>query len=118
MAFEFLGLPSEGRQRDKRRSFTRTQKNEALEKQNHKCARCHKKLDLCATHFHHKASWESGGRTVTRNEAALCANCHSIATHYQRLNKVEGKGRRKTQRKQTNPLDEITRGFKQPKLGW
>ena len=64
------------KKRDRRRSFTKTQKNEILFQQDGKCAVCHNKLDPRATEFDHKKPWASGGRTLTVNGRALCANCH------------------------------------------
>ncbi|MEM3580519.1 MAG: HNH endonuclease signature motif containing protein [Candidatus Bathyarchaeia archaeon] len=93
--FELLGLKSSKPKRDSRRAFTATQKKEILYQQDNKCARCHKPLDPRATHFHHIKPWSAGGRTITVNGAAVCANCHEIITHKERLKKVDKKRRRK-----------------------
>jgi 5-methylcytosine-specific restriction endonuclease McrA len=66
-------------------------KKEALARQKYKCARCREELDPRATHFHHKVSWASGGRTITKNEVALCSKCHDIITHAERLKIVDKK---------------------------
>jgi 5-methylcytosine-specific restriction endonuclease McrA len=93
--FELPSLyPSQPR-RDTRRSFTSTQKKEILYQQDYKCARCHKKLDPRATHFHHAKPWSSGGRTITVNGRALCASCHEILTHKERLKKVDKRRKKK-----------------------
>lgn len=77
--------------RDIRRAFSSTQKKEILYQQDNKCARCHKNLDPRAIHFDHKKPWASGGRTITTNGRALCANCHEIISHKERLKKVDKK---------------------------
>ena len=77
--------------KDTRRAFSPTQKKEALARQKYKCARCREELDPRATHFHHKVSWASGGRTITKNEVALCSKCHDIITHAERLKIVDKK---------------------------
>jgi len=74
--------------RDIRRPFSQTQRKEILSQQNGKCARCHEKLDPRTTRFHHGKPWASGGRTIVANGRALCANCHEIVTHEQRLKQV------------------------------
>ena len=101
------------KKRDSRRSFTRTQKNEILYQQDNKCAKCHKKLDPRATEFDHKKPWAAGGRTVTVNGRALCANCHKIVTHKTRLKQVDKKrkatkrkpAKKRRTRKPKNPFD-------------
>ena len=106
----FGGGSGEGR--DRRRSFTQSQKNQILYQQDKKCARCHKPLDPRAIEYDHKKPWAAGGRTKTINGRALCANCHKIITHNQILGKVEGrrrhgrktKQRRKKSRKMQNPF--------------
>ena len=75
--------------KDSRRSFTSTQKKEILYQQDNKCARCHEKLDPRTIHFHHKKPWSSGGRTITTNGRALCANCHEIVSHEDILKGVD-----------------------------
>lgn len=77
--------------RDKRRAFTKTQKNEILHQQNMKCAKCKNKLDPRAIDFDHKKPWADKGRTVTENGRALCKNCHGIVTHKTNLKKVDKK---------------------------
>lgn len=80
--------------RDSRRSFTATQKKEILYQQDNKCASSichHKKLDPRATHFHHEKPWGSGGRTIIANGKALCADCHEIVSHRQRVKDVDKK---------------------------
>lgn len=81
----FPSLHSSEPKRDSRRSFSSTQKKEILYQQDSKCARCHKKLDPRATHFHHEKPWSSGGRTKVVNGRALCADCHEIISHKDRL---------------------------------
>ena len=82
-------------ERDSRRAFTQTQKNEILSRQNYKCAKCHKPLDLITAEFDHIKPWEAGGRTITSNGRALCADCHKRVTHKTRLKKVDKNRKRK-----------------------
>jgi nitrate/TMAO reductase-like tetraheme cytochrome c subunit len=77
------------KEKDTRRTFTKTQKNEILAQQDNKCAECQQKLDPRATEFDHKKPWASGGRTIVVNGRALCANCHKIASHKHRLKQVD-----------------------------
>ena len=77
------------KEKDERRAFTQTQKNEILVQQDYKCAECRKKLDLRATEFDHKKPWATGGRTIVVNGRALCADCHKIISHKHRLRQVE-----------------------------
>jgi 5-methylcytosine-specific restriction endonuclease McrA len=90
-----FGAPEPKKKRDTRRAFTRTQKNEILHQQNYKCAKCKNQLDLRATEFDHKKGWADGGKTVTVNGQALCANCHKIKTHKSRLKKTDVKPKKK-----------------------
>jgi hypothetical protein len=93
---DFPSLYPKQTERDTRRAFTSTQKNEILYQQDNKCAICHEKLDPRAKHFHHEKPWSSGGRTITQNGRALCANCHEKETHKERLKKVDKKRRKKS----------------------
>jgi hypothetical protein len=82
------------KERDTRRTFTKTQKNEILYQQNNRCAGIdcnHKKLDPRAIHYHHIKSWSESGRTITTNGAALCPTCHAISHHKENLKKVDKK---------------------------
>ena len=88
--FDIFGS-SKKENRDSRRAFSQTQKKEILYQQNNKCAKCHKKLDPREIEFDHKKPWASGGRTITINGRALCAKCHKIVTHQDRLKKVDKK---------------------------
>ena len=92
--------------KDTRRSFTQTQKNEILYQQDNKCASSlchHKKLDPRATEFDHKKPWASGGRTIKKNGRALCAECHKIITHNQRLRKID----KKRPKRDSNPFSNL-----------
>jgi hypothetical protein len=78
--------------RDKRRAFTQSQKNEIWAQQDGKCAGAscnHHKLDPRTVEYDHKKPWSSGGRTITLNGRALCANCHKLETHKKRMKKIE-----------------------------
>lgn len=75
--------------KDTRRSFTQTQKNEICDRQNNKCAKCRDPLLRSATHYDHKIPWEKGGKTEVNNGQALCAICHSIKNNKDRLKKID-----------------------------
>lgn len=99
----FSSLNPSQTKKDSRRSFSPTQKKEILYQQDGKCARCHKKLDPRATHFHHEKAWASGGRTKVVNGRALCADCHEIISHRDRLKQVD----KKRTPKDTNPFSRL-----------
>lgn len=84
------------KQRDKRRTFSQTQKNEIWSQQNGKCAECGEKLDPRSTEYDHKKPWASGGKTTVKNGRAVCRNCHGKISHNTKLKKVNKK--RKTQK--------------------
>lgn len=88
--------------RDARRAFGETQKKEILAKQDHKCAKCHKKLGV-AYHFHHIKSWSSGGKTTVENGRALCGTCHEEISHKERLKKSD----KKRTTRDSNPFSNI-----------
>ena len=79
---------------NKREPVSKSQKNEVLAQQKNRCARCRKLLDMRATHFDHIKEVYKGGKSRVGNLQALCANCHNVKTHEEKLNKVEN--RRKT----------------------
>lgn len=82
--------------RDTRRSFTQSQKNEICDNQNNKCAKCKEPLLRSATHYDHKIPWEKGGKTEVKNGQALCATCHSIKSNKDRLKKVDKRRKSKS----------------------
>jgi hypothetical protein len=86
--------PSSQPRKDSRRSFGSDQKKAILAQQDNKCASAlchHKKLDPREIHFHHAKPWSSGGRTTVKNGRALCASCHEILSHGERLKKTDRK---------------------------
>ena len=83
--------PTENPERDRRRSFSQTQKKEILYQQDNICAKCHKKLDPREVEFDHKKPWAAGGRTIVVNGRALCGSCHKIVTHNTKLKEVDKK---------------------------
>jgi 5-methylcytosine-specific restriction endonuclease McrA len=93
---ERFGPSSKNSERDSRRAFTQSQRNDIWDKQNGKCARCKKPLLRSATHYDHKKPWEKGGKTEVKNGQALCANCHSIKSNHDRLKKVDKKRKSKS----------------------
>jgi hypothetical protein len=79
-------------ERDTRRTFSQTQKNEIWDRQKGKCAgsHCeHKPLLRSATHYDHIIPWEKGGKTVVSNGQALCPTCHTLKSQKDRLKKVD-----------------------------
>ncbi len=106
-----LRTPSKKKaERDTKRFFSQSQKNEICDKQNNKCAKCKKPLLKSATHYDHKISWEKGGKTEIKNGQALCANCHSIKSNKDRLKKIDKKRKSKSK-------DDFGFGdFKPPKI--
>lgn len=88
-------------ERDSRRTFTRTQKNEIWAQQDGMCAGsgCHKKLDPRTVEYDHGKEWSAGGRTTIKNGRALCADCHKLKTHKDRLKKVDKKRESKSSNK-------------------
>ena len=90
-------------ERDSRRAFTQTQKNEILFQQDYKCAICHKKLDPRAIEYDHIKPWAAGGRTITINGRALCANCHRIFTK-ESIRKKADKKHKKRKPEYNNPF--------------
>ena len=82
---------SSNKKRDRRRTFTKTQKNEIWAQQDGKCAKCHKRLDPRTVEYHHGRSWSAGGKTLVKNGKALCSKCHKIEHHKKRLQKIEKK---------------------------
>jgi 5-methylcytosine-specific restriction endonuclease McrA len=99
--YDFNPFDDGSKKRDSKRSFTKVEKNEIFDRQNGKCAKCHKPLKLAYTHFHHKKAWSENGKTNINNGIALCANCHSEAHHTDRLKKINNKAKKKS----SNPLD-------------
>jgi len=73
--------------RDKKRRFSLTIKNQIWDKQDGKCLNCKESLKQVHTHYDHITAWEGGGKSSEENCQALCANCHSIKTHEDRLAK-------------------------------
>lgn len=75
--------------RDTRRTFTQTQKNEILQQQGGKCAICHEPFNFRIVQYHHIKGWAANGKTIIKNAAAVCPNCHSEITHNERLKKID-----------------------------
>jgi 5-methylcytosine-specific restriction endonuclease McrA len=79
-----------------KRSFTQTQKNEILHKQNNHCAYCKKPLDPRTTEFHHKKMHSAGGASKISNGIALHPDCHKKVHHEERLKSQEKKPKKDT----------------------
>lgn len=107
-----FGLSNKNAGRDKKRSFSQTDKKEILYQQNGKCAICHKKLDPRDIEYDHKKPWCDKGRTKVKNGRAVCGSCHNIRTHKDRLKKVDGK---KPKKAPANPFDVKLPGLKMSK---
>jgi hypothetical protein len=116
-----LGLEPEKRkvERDVRRTFTQTQKNELWVQQNGRCASTdcnHSQLDPRTTEYDHIKPWSDNGKTVLVNGAALCANCHKLKTHKDRVTKIDKK--RKPKKKSDNPFEIFNPSKKGKKDSW
>ena len=85
---------------NKRKPVSRSQKNEVLARQKNRCTMCKKLLDMRATHFDHIKEVYKGGKSKIDNLQALCANCHNVKTHEEKLKKVEN--RRETNSSKNN----------------
>lgn len=77
--------------KNKREPVYKSQKNEVLARQRNKCATCRKLLDMRYTHIDHVKEVYKGGTSSISNLQALCANCHNIKTHEDKLKKIEQK---------------------------
>lgn len=58
------------------RTFDRRMKQEAYEKQNHKCAMCGKEFEFEEMHGDHIIPWSKGGHTTAENCQMLCRDCN------------------------------------------
>ena len=86
-----FGLGPKSNSKPKRESVAKSQKNEVLARQKNKCAMCKKPLDMRATHFDHIREVYKSGKSTVSNLQALCANCHNIKTHKDKLKQTEKK---------------------------
>lgn len=96
-------------ERDTRRTFSPTQRNEIWDKQKGKCAGAHCRhasLLRSATHFDHIIPWEKGGKTVVSNGQAFCPTCHTLKSQKDRLRNVDKK--RKTKTHNNSSIDPIS----------
>ena len=87
------------KERDTRRAFSQSQKNEIWDRQKGKCkgSHCrHSQLLRGATHYDHIKPHEDGGKTTVKNGQALCATCHALKSNKDRLKKVDKKRKKKT----------------------
>ena len=94
-----IAKPNKEISKPKTQPVSKSQKNEVLARQKNKCAKCHKLLDMRATHFDHATEVYKGGKSIIKNLQALCANCHSIKTNEDRLKQVEKKRKMRTEPK-------------------
>ena len=58
------------------RAFTDSQKRAAYERQKGVCPKCGKKFTIEDMHADHITPWSKGGKTVSENCQALCADCN------------------------------------------
>ena len=114
---DFLDLDfgSKKTKKDKRRSFTKKQKELVYKAQNGKCDKCEKKFPLSKLEGAHCKSHSSGGKTVAENCVLLCPNCHSDVD---KTNKKKKKTKKSTKRKKTNLLKINLPTKKQMKKQW
>lgn len=75
--------------KDKRRSFTQTQKKHMWVIQDWKCNICHCLLDLRSVVYDHIIRHADWGLTELANGQALCPHCHNIKTFEENLNKLK-----------------------------
>jgi 5-methylcytosine-specific restriction endonuclease McrA len=80
-----------GDNKDSRRSFTQSQKNEICDRQKNRCAKCKAHLLKAATHYDHIKPYSKNGKTEVNNGQALCSNCHSVKSNKDQLKKVNVK---------------------------
>ena len=100
-----FGLGPKKKTKPKRESVAKSQKNEVLAKQKNRCARCKKHLDMRCTHFDHIKEVYKGGKSTVSNLQALCANCHNIKTHKEKLKKTEkNKAKARKTKKDDSPF--------------
>jgi len=91
-ALLFGSSPKQQPQRDPHRTFSQSQKNEVLQRQKHRCAKCHDLLNVAGgVEYDHIKPWEKGGKTIASNCQALCRNCHGNKSHKATFEKVEKK---------------------------
>jgi len=98
---DFLDLDfgSKKTKKDKRRSFTKKQKELVYKAQNGRCGKCRKKFPLSELEGAHKTrSHADGGLTVAENCSLFCPTCHS------RVDKVKNKKRKKTKKSKRKGL--------------
>ena len=98
------------KEKPKREPIARSQKNEVLARQKNRCAKCNSLLDMRATHFDHKREVYKGGKSTVSNLQALCANCHNIKTHKDKLKNTERK-KMESRKKHTGLFGRGTFGF-------
>ena len=58
------------------RTFTDSQKRAAYERQKGVCPKCGKKFAIEEMHADHITPWSKGGKTISENCQALCADCN------------------------------------------
>ncbi len=73
MAYDIYGRPL----KPKRQSIAKSQKDIVWDNQKGKCFFCPKKLCPSFTHYDHIKEVHRGGKSITKNLRALCADCHS-----------------------------------------
>lgn len=62
--------------RDPKRTFTKSERQEKLDQQNGKCAQCGKDKTVDETNGHHVDRHADGGQTNDANHAEVCKDCH------------------------------------------
>lgn len=75
--------------KDKRRSFTQTQKKQMFIQQDWKCNICSTLLDLRSVVYDHIVRHSDWGETILSNWQALCPHCHNIKTFNENLARIK-----------------------------
>ena len=85
---EIMGMDKQ--EREKRRTTSKTIKNEVMRRQDYKCYRCGNTLPA-RKHFHHKTPVSEGGDNLLDNIMVVCSNCHDEIHHQMQLRKQKEK---------------------------
>ncbi len=91
--------------RDSKRTFGTRDKQILLERAQHKCQNCGKRITYESMMVGHKTAWSKGGRTTFRNAVVLCFKCNKLqgtdswATFQRKQGKAQAKKPAKKKRK-------------------
>ncbi len=79
------------KERDSKRGFNESQKNNAYDEQNGLCAKCNNPVKRSIAQFHHIKFHSKGGLTKTKNCQMLCPNCHVDIHNKERVKTADKK---------------------------